>query len=86
MNSYFSIFNCGSSSNEVDSIRFFHFKDGNCYYDELYSNGSLLSVGSDKIWVMDKDRTTILEGHSEAYGLKVSCDILYKEIMRNLKI
>lgn len=86
MNSYFSIFNCGSYSNEVESIKFLHFGDGNCYYHELYSNGTTLSVGSDKIMVMDKDRTTILDGTSEAYGLKVSCDRLYKEIMRNLKI
>lgn len=86
MNSYFSIFNCGSYSNEVESIKFLHFGDGNCYYHELYSNGSTLSVGSDNITVIDKDRTTVLKGTSEAYGLKVSCDRLYKEIMRNLKI
>lgn len=86
MNSYFSIFNCGSYSNEVDSISLFYFDDGNCYYHELYSNGTLLSVGSDRILVMDKDRTTIVRATSEAYGLKVSCDRLYKEIIRNLKI
>ena len=84
-NHYTSIFKCRSSSHEVDSIKFDYSKDGYCYYTEYHNNGALLSANSDGITVMDKDRSTILKVTSEAYGLKVSCDILLKEFNKEIK-
>lgn len=85
----FSEFKCRSSSNEVDSIAFTFDEDGQyCSYYEYYSNGTLLRIDEKSILVLKDSlpyRRTILKATSDDYGLKVSCDELYKRIMSNLK-